>query len=58
MFTYIAFYRGKEIQVQALRSYDAQRIAAEKFKARKAYEVTVILAAKNGEPVTHDPAIL
>lgn len=58
MFTYIAFYRGKEIQVQALRSYDAQRIAAEKFKARKAYEVTVILAAKNGEQVTHDPAIL
>ena len=58
MFTYIAFYRGKEIQVQALSSYDAQRIAAEKFKARKAYEVTVILAAKNGEPVTHDPAIL
>ena len=58
LFTYIAFYRGKEIQVQALRSYDAQRIAAEKFKARKAYEVTVILAAKNGEPVTHDPAIL
>lgn len=59
MFTYIAFYKGKEITVQALRSYDAQLIAAKKFKARKSYEVTVVLAAlSNGEPVIHNPAIL
>lgn len=53
MFTYICFYRGKEIEVQALRTYDAQKIAAEKFKAKKAYEVTVMLAAKNDTPVIH-----
>lgn len=54
MFTYICFYKGKEITVQALRSYDAQVLAAQKFKARKAYEVTVMLAAdKNGNAVVH-----
>lgn len=50
---YIAFYRGKRIEVYAERSIDARDIAAAKFKARKAYEVTVVLAEKNGETVTH-----
>ena len=58
MFTYIAFYKGKQLTVNALRSYDAQEIAAKLFKAKKSYEVTVMLAAKDGEPVTHNPAIL
>ena len=54
MFTYIAFYRGKRIEVKALRSYDAQEIAAKAFKARKSYEVTVMLAAlPDGTPVIH-----
>ena len=46
MFNYVAFYRGKKITVQALRSYDAQLKAALIFKAKKSYEVTVILADK------------
>ena len=58
MFTYIAFYRGKQIEVKALRSFDAQEIAAKQFKARKSYEVTVMLAAKDGEPVIHHPATI
>jgi hypothetical protein len=58
MFTYIAFYKGKQIEVKALRSYDAQEAAAKIFKARKSYEVTVMLAAKDDEPVVHDPAVL
>jgi hypothetical protein len=58
MFTYVAFYKDKQLTVNALRSYDAQLIAAKLFKAKKSYEVTVILAAKENEPVTHDPAIL
>jgi hypothetical protein len=54
MFTYIAFYRGKEMIVKALRSYDAQEIAAKAFKARKSYEVTVMLAARpDGTEVIH-----
>lgn len=58
MFTYIAFYKNKQIEVTALRSYDAQEKAAKIFKARKSYEVTVMLAAKDGEQVTHNPAII
>ena len=58
MFTYIAFYKGKQIEVKALRSYDAQEIAAKIFKARKSYDVTVMLAAKGEESVIHHPATI
>ena len=58
MFTYIAFYKGKQITVNALRSFDAQEQAARIFKAKKSYEVTVMLAAKGDEPVIQNPAIL
>ena len=58
MFTYIAFYKGKQITVNALRSYDAQLIASKIFKAKKSYEVTVMLVSKDGEPVIHDPATI
>ena len=50
---YIAFYRGKQTTVTAPSSYDAQQLAAKYFKARKAYEVTVMLA-----DVIHDVAAL
>lgn len=41
---YIAFYRGKQIELQAASSYAAQQAAAKIFKARKAYDVSVVLA--------------
>jgi hypothetical protein len=53
MFTYIAFYKGKQIEVKALRSYDAQLTAAKIFKAKKSYDVTVMLAN-----IKHDGAVL
>jgi hypothetical protein len=54
MFGYICFYRGRRIEVRALRSYDAQETAAKIFKAKKAHEVTVVLAERpNGETVIH-----
>jgi len=54
MFTYIAFYRGKQMEVKAMRSFDAQEIAAKAFKARKSYEVTIMLAARpDGTEVIH-----
>jgi len=57
MNTYKAFYRGKmPIEVQAETSYAAQREAAARFKAKKSYEVTVILVAKDGEPVIRSTA--
>jgi hypothetical protein len=50
---YIAFYRGRQIEVYADSSYDAQQKAAAVFKARKSYEVTVVLAEKGGQQVVH-----
>lgn len=51
--TYIAFYKGKQMEVDADSSYAAQKLAAEKFKAKKSYEVTVKLASKDGKEVKH-----
>ena len=57
MFGYVCFYKGKRIEVRALRSFDAQEIAAKIFKAKKAHEVSVYLAEKpTGEPVIHSTA--
>ena len=50
---YVAFYRGKQMEVHADTSYQAQQIAAKAFKAKKSWEVTVVLAEQNGETVTH-----
>lgn len=55
MNTYHAFYKGKTIEIEAETSYKAQLAAASKFKAKKSYEVTVVLVAKEGVPVVHLP---
>ena len=52
MFTYEAFYKGKRMTVQALRSFDAQEKAAFAFKAKKRWEVTVVLADKPISPAS------
>ena len=52
MFTYVCFYRSKQITVQALRSYDAQLEAAKRFKAKKTWEVAVVLADKPVDPAS------
>ena len=50
---YIAFYKGKRLEVSAETSYAAQQLAAKEFKAKKSYEVTVALAEINGNQVIH-----
>jgi hypothetical protein len=50
---YIAFYKGKQTEVYANTSLEARNKAAVFFKAKKPYEVTVVLAEKNGEQVVH-----
>ena len=50
---YLAYYRGRTIQVQASSSYQAQLLAAREFGARKSYQVSVVLA-----DVAVDPASL
>lgn len=55
---YIAFWRGKQMEVLAATSFEAQRKAAAAFKAKKAYEVTVILCERDGKQVTHSTSNL
>jgi hypothetical protein len=50
---YKCFYRGKTCEVHADTSYQAQQLAAQQFKAKKSYEVSVFLCEKQGEQVTH-----
>ncbi len=40
---YKAFYKGKALDVYAETAYQAQQKAAKEFKAKKSYEVTVML---------------
>ena len=53
---YVCFYKGKRVEVYADSSYVAQQKAATLLKAKRAYEVTVVLAEKNGEAVVHSTA--
>jgi hypothetical protein len=55
---YMAFYKGRELAVLAPTSYAAQKLAAAQFKAKKAYEVVVILCAIDGAQIAHSGAIL
>lgn len=41
---YVAFYKGKKIEVQANSSYDAQKLADSIFKVKKSYEVAIVLS--------------
>jgi len=53
---YIAFYRGKQMEVHADTSYEAQKKAATAFKARKSYDVSVVLAELDGKQVIYSPS--
>lgn len=52
---YKAFYKGRQTEVNADTSYEAQQKAAAFFKAKKSYEVTVVLCEKQGQQVVHTP---
>jgi hypothetical protein len=52
---YKAFYKNRQCEVTADTSYDAQKKAAIILKAKKSYEVTVILCEKGGKQVVHAP---
>ena len=41
---YLAYYRGRTIEVKAPNSYTAQNLAAVQFGVRKSYQVAVVLA--------------
>lgn len=45
---YICIYKGKQLEVIASTTFEAQKKAAALFKAKKSYEVSVYLAELNG----------
>jgi hypothetical protein len=50
---YVCFYRGKKVEVHANSKFAAQQKAAMLLKAKRIYEVAVVLADKNGKVVEH-----
>jgi len=58
MNTYQAFYKGREVQIEATTSREAQQLACVCFKAKKAYEITIVLVSVEGTQYTHSPASL
>lgn len=52
---YICFHKGKKYEIYAESTFEAQKKCASENKIKKAYEITVILAEKDGNPVTHIP---
>ena len=53
---YVAFYKGKRIEVYADTKYQAQQLAAKHFKAKKEWEVNVVLAEVDGKPYVQSTA--
>ena len=49
---YKCFYKNQSIEVYASTTFEAQKIAAQKLRAKKSYEVTVILCEKSGQQYT------
>ena len=51
---YKAFYKGKQIELYADTSLQAQQEAAKQLNVKKSYQVTVILCERaDGSTVTH-----
>lgn len=60
MNTYIAFFNGRQLEVQADSQYEAVLKARIELKVSKRKEglLSVVLAAKQGEAVVHSGASL
>lgn len=52
---YVCFYKGKRFEVYSDSSYHAQLKCAAENKIKKSYDITVVLAEKDGKEVTHTP---
>ena len=50
---YVCFYKGKRYEVYAETVYDAQVRCACENRIKRRQDIAVILAERNGEPVTH-----
>jgi hypothetical protein len=52
---YICLHKGKKYEVYAESTYAAQQKCARENKIKKSYEISVYLAEKKGEQITHIP---
>jgi len=52
---YVGFYKGKRYEIYAESILSARDKIAGLAKAKKAYDVVVMLAEKDGKPVVHSP---
>ena len=53
---YVAFYKGKKVDVEADTMYGAQKTAAKYFNAKKEYDVNVVLAEVDGKQYVQSTA--
>lgn len=53
---YVAFYKGKRVEVYADTMYGAQKTAAQYFKAKRESDVNVVLAEVDGKPYIQSTA--
>jgi hypothetical protein len=53
---YVAFYKGKKVDVKADSMYGAQKTAAKYFNAKKEYDVNVVLAEVDGKQYVQSTA--
>ena len=60
MNSYTGFYKGQEVDVEALTSYKAQIAIAKQLKVsdKNRYQIVVFLTAKDGVPVCHSTTAL
>jgi len=50
---YICFYKNKQFEIYANTSLDARNKCAQENRIKKAYEITVVLAEKDGKQIEH-----
>jgi hypothetical protein len=56
---YICFWRGKQTEVTAKTSFDAQNEAALRMKVKRPHEITTMLVElEDGTEVTHSTATI
>lgn len=53
---YICYYKGKQFEVYADTTFEAQKKCAIENKIKKSYEISVMLAEKDGNQITHIPS--
>lgn len=50
---YHAFYKGQKKEITAETSLKAQTLAAQLWKAKKSWEVTVVIVSKEEDEIVH-----